>query len=434
MAHEVFISYSHLDAQIANALVSKLEDDGLNCWIAPRNISAGQQWADSIAQAIPKSKIFIIVFSSNSNSSDQVLREVELAIHNKLVIVPMRIEDIMPTGGMLYYLATTQWIDVKGPKIDNKLSMISMTVRNILTSIEKGTKPAEIKPFTKKKPENKKTSKKALILIICSSVLIAAGLILFIFRDTFYDGFINLGDNQLVNGETPNPDMLVEIEDEALNAAIITALENMGETIYSQLTVADMQKLEVLKIASTAQVQSYQDNLPFEVVSEVMSSLIIVDDKISSISGLKYAVNLKQLMIGGKNVKDLSPIKNLTSLIYLDLPANNISDISPLKNLTELKTLDLSYNNIEDIKFLENMTELEILQLTSNNINDISAVEPLEKLTLLNLNSNNISNIDALNDLLNLESLSLQGNPIQGLDAIKDINLQYVFLGSDMYA
>ena len=120
MTHQTFISYSHLDSQIAFALCNKLEEKGIGCWIAPRNITPGKKWANEIANAIPNSKIMIIILSASSNASEQVLREVEIAINHKLVIIPIRIEDIMPTGGMQYYLAKLKWIDIKGKKIDGK--------------------------------------------------------------------------------------------------------------------------------------------------------------------------------------------------------------------------------------------------------------------------------------------------------------------------
>ncbi|MCK5758320.1 MAG: toll/interleukin-1 receptor domain-containing protein, partial [Clostridiales bacterium] len=132
MAHDVFISYSIKDRLLADALCHKLEEDSIRCWIAPRDISPGGSWAGEIADAIPNSKIMILVFSANANASKQVLREVELAITNNLTVIPIKIEDVTPTGGMSYYLSTTHWIDAIGNKFDKRINTLSNKIQAML--------------------------------------------------------------------------------------------------------------------------------------------------------------------------------------------------------------------------------------------------------------------------------------------------------------
>ena len=38
VAHDVFISYAHEDKPMADALCATLEQNGLRCWIAPRDV------------------------------------------------------------------------------------------------------------------------------------------------------------------------------------------------------------------------------------------------------------------------------------------------------------------------------------------------------------------------------------------------------------
>ena len=42
--HEVFISYSSKDKTVADAACSVLENKGIRCWVAPRDIVAGVEW------------------------------------------------------------------------------------------------------------------------------------------------------------------------------------------------------------------------------------------------------------------------------------------------------------------------------------------------------------------------------------------------------
>ena len=45
MAHDVFISYSHEDAFVAQAVCAKLEEKQIRCWYAPRNINADDNYS-----------------------------------------------------------------------------------------------------------------------------------------------------------------------------------------------------------------------------------------------------------------------------------------------------------------------------------------------------------------------------------------------------
>ena len=44
MAHDVFISHSSKDKQTADAICHYLEQNGIRCWIAPRDILPGEDW------------------------------------------------------------------------------------------------------------------------------------------------------------------------------------------------------------------------------------------------------------------------------------------------------------------------------------------------------------------------------------------------------
>ena len=75
MAHDVFISYSSKDKPIADGICAHLEGAGIRCWIAPRDISPGEDWPTAIDRAISQSRVMVLVFSAHSNSSEDVSRE-----------------------------------------------------------------------------------------------------------------------------------------------------------------------------------------------------------------------------------------------------------------------------------------------------------------------------------------------------------------------
>src|SRR5688572_3900350 len=109
-AFDVFISYSSKDKTIADAAVAVLEQRGLRCWVAPRNIMAGKEWGESIIEGIEQSGLMVLIFSQHSNQSQQVVREVERAVAKGIPIIPFRIEDIPASKAMEYFISCHHWL------------------------------------------------------------------------------------------------------------------------------------------------------------------------------------------------------------------------------------------------------------------------------------------------------------------------------------
>ena len=52
MEKRIFISHSSKDHEVAKGICDALEENGHRCWIAPRDIPYGTQWAGEISKAI----------------------------------------------------------------------------------------------------------------------------------------------------------------------------------------------------------------------------------------------------------------------------------------------------------------------------------------------------------------------------------------------
>ena len=57
----------------------------------------------------------VLIFSAYSNTSEQVLREVQLAANSHLHIVQFRIADVLPNDDLEYYLSAPHWLDAFSP-------------------------------------------------------------------------------------------------------------------------------------------------------------------------------------------------------------------------------------------------------------------------------------------------------------------------------
>jgi predicted ATPase len=116
MSESVFISYSNDDRIAAESICQALERESVQCWIAPRNQLPGERYARGIADAISNAKVLLLIFSAAANASRAVHNEVELAFTHGIDILPYRIDNVRPAGGLEFLIAGRQWLDsLKSP-------------------------------------------------------------------------------------------------------------------------------------------------------------------------------------------------------------------------------------------------------------------------------------------------------------------------------
>ena len=157
-----FISHSSQDAAFAQNLTRLLEAQQIKCWIAPRDIPAGHDYASAIIEAIIKSQCIALIFSSHANASPHVLREVERAITYRRPIVPMRKDQTMPTGSFDYLLATLQWAPGSGLSDDEALKEFAQAVYKNLSEPSKSSMAATPPPPEKRPPADGKVAHERL--------------------------------------------------------------------------------------------------------------------------------------------------------------------------------------------------------------------------------------------------------------------------------
>ena len=135
--HDVFVSYSTRDKPVADALVSRLEQAGVRCWVAPRDILPGMVWGEAIIHAIATTRLMVVILSGEANASRHVLREVERAVASDVVVVPFRIDGVEPTGAMAYFLASEHWLDAMTPPLDAHIARLVEVCQALLgTSLD----------------------------------------------------------------------------------------------------------------------------------------------------------------------------------------------------------------------------------------------------------------------------------------------------------
>ena len=148
MSHDIFICYSARDKTVANAVCAVLEAEGVRCWIAPRDIVPGADWGESIIDSINEARGMVLIFSSNANEAQsQIKREVERAVNKGIPVIPFRIENVMPTKSLEYFLSTPHWLDAFTPPLDEHIRQLADSIKRLL-----GKPIAERPPLTSAAP------------------------------------------------------------------------------------------------------------------------------------------------------------------------------------------------------------------------------------------------------------------------------------------
>ena len=108
MPEQVFISYSTADTAVTEQVRDGLEAASIPCWMAPRDIAPGQDYAEQIITAIERCPVLLLLFSESSNRSQYVLKEVERAIAKRKLVIPFRIHNVQPSRSLEFFISNCQ--------------------------------------------------------------------------------------------------------------------------------------------------------------------------------------------------------------------------------------------------------------------------------------------------------------------------------------
>lgn len=136
MKRTVFISHSSKDKAIGDEICRFLEANGISCWIAPRDVTPGKNYGAAIVDAIDECAVFVLVLTSESNKSGQVVREVERAANANAVIIPLRAEAVQPSRDLEFYVSSSHWLDASEKPLTKHLGRLLDAIKNWKTSDE----------------------------------------------------------------------------------------------------------------------------------------------------------------------------------------------------------------------------------------------------------------------------------------------------------
>ena len=150
MAYDVFISYAKEDKIVADAVCATLESHAVRCWIAPRDVLPGIAYGEAIIDAIRGCRIMILIFSSKSNASPHIPKEIERAVSAGVAVIPFRIEDVLPGKSLDYFIGSVHWLDALTRPLEQHIERLVQNVQTLLSRegpvIEARKPPASAAP------------------------------------------------------------------------------------------------------------------------------------------------------------------------------------------------------------------------------------------------------------------------------------------------
>jgi ABC-type amino acid transport substrate-binding protein len=151
MPYDAFISYCSEDKKIADAVCGTLEANKIRCWIAPRDVGAGRTWGSAIVEAIADSSVMVVIFSQHSNGSPQVMREIERAVNKGVAIIPFRVENVVPSKDLEYFISSCHWLDAMNPPLEKHIGELA----DAILALQRRTTPVVPRSEAEGKPRKK---------------------------------------------------------------------------------------------------------------------------------------------------------------------------------------------------------------------------------------------------------------------------------------
>ncbi|MEQ8677369.1 MAG: protein kinase [Aggregatilineales bacterium] len=102
----VFISYSKKDKVYTDQLVDQLFNEGFDVWLDRGSLFPSENWWTAIVHAVWGCEAFIVVLSSNSDSSDYVQREIAVAERRGKPLFPILLDGTLSTPNWNFFLRT----------------------------------------------------------------------------------------------------------------------------------------------------------------------------------------------------------------------------------------------------------------------------------------------------------------------------------------
>ena len=144
---DVFISHSSADSKLAYAMCDYLEEKGIRCWVAPRDVQGGTEYAEAIIMGIRSCKIMVVLFNKNANDSIYVKNEVERAFTYKSILIPFKLDQTIPSATLELFLGSVHSLDATNGNPEDCFDLLYQNCARVLGKKERVTEEKPVPPI-----------------------------------------------------------------------------------------------------------------------------------------------------------------------------------------------------------------------------------------------------------------------------------------------
>jgi len=119
----------------------------------------------------------VLIFSSNTNESRQVSREVERAVSQGVTIMPLRIEPAAPARSLAYFMAGVHWLDALTPPLEQHLQTLARSVTALLQAAPEEEDGGTVRERRFMAPAVRPRARRWVVIVLVLIVLVAAGMV-----------------------------------------------------------------------------------------------------------------------------------------------------------------------------------------------------------------------------------------------------------------
>src|SRR5215218_8626831 len=105
MAAEVFVSYCTSDHDRVFPLIARLQEAGVSVWVDEQGVEGAAMRSFQIVEAIEACKVVLLTLTESAAASDNIVREVALALECGKHIFPVYLEPVKLPNSLRYPLA-----------------------------------------------------------------------------------------------------------------------------------------------------------------------------------------------------------------------------------------------------------------------------------------------------------------------------------------
>lgn len=130
---DVFISHITPNCEIAEIVVNDLENNGVSCFFAPRDLPGGAVYSKELVNAIKNCRLLLFLFSEKVNRRKKnVLAELEIAWKNDIPCFIVKLDNSDPDDDISYYISSRNMIICYPDIFSVYLPQITNSVKGLL--------------------------------------------------------------------------------------------------------------------------------------------------------------------------------------------------------------------------------------------------------------------------------------------------------------